>query len=101
MKFDAKRIVAAAAFLAASYAHAAPFTAHVGDTWNGLTATGSASLTLNVDVLGALDVGHISLAPFGVAQPDIVMNEGSYVSATIAAPLVSIGFDESAIRLSM
>ena len=94
MKFDVKHIVAAAAFVATSYANAAPLTAHVGDVWNGLTATGQATLALDLEVLGAMDQALIKLTPAGPSTPHIQMTDGSYDSATITAPMVSVTFDD-------
>ena len=96
MKFDIKHIAAAAAFVAMGAAHAAPVTVNTGDVFDGLKFSGSASLTLSADVLGALDTGKIALTPSAPAIPSIEKDtDGFYVSATIQAPITSVSFEST------
>ena len=89
MTFNFKHIAAASMFVAAGLAQAAPVTINVGGSWNGLTATGTATLTFSADLLGALDTGKIELSNYGNATSSIVKDaDGFYVSASAAiAPI--------------
>ena len=96
MKFNVKHIAAVAAFVAMGAAHAAPVTVHTGDVFDGMKFSGSASLTLSGDVLGALDTGKIALSPSGVAVPTIEKDaDGFYALATIQAPIISVTFEST------
>ena len=95
MKLAIKHIAAAAAIAATGIAHAAPVYVSVGDTYKGLTASGTASLSFSADLLGALDTGKISLTNYGAATSTITKDsDGFFESATAAAPLTSATFDD-------
>ena len=90
-----KQIAAIVSLGLAGAASAAPLTLSVSDTWQGLTASGSASLSFSADLLGALDTGKIAIANYGAATSTVVKDsDGFYESATASAPLVSLTFDD-------
>jgi len=89
MKHFLKTITAAAMFVAAGASHADTILA--GQTWNGLTFSGNATLSFSADLLGALDTGKIALANFGAATANVVKDtDGFYVSAAATAPITSL-----------
>ena len=99
MKLTIKHIVAASAIAATGIAHAAPVHVSVGDTWNGLTASGTASLSFSSDLLTAMDTGKISIDNYGVATSTIVKDaDGYFLSASAAAPLTSATFDDVSLE---
>ncbi|RTL28588.1 MAG: PEP-CTERM sorting domain-containing protein [Burkholderiales bacterium] len=100
MKLSFKQIAAASMFVAAGMAHATPVTINVGGSWNGLTATGSATLSFSADLLGALDTGKIALANYGAATSVITKDtDGFYTGASAAAPGTAITFDDSTLQV--
>ncbi|KGM40540.1 hypothetical protein JY96_12185 [Aquabacterium sp. NJ1] len=100
MKLTFKQIAAATLFVAAGAAQAASVTINVGGSWNGLTATGSATLSFSADLLGALDTGKIALANYGAAVSNITKDtDGYYVSASAAAPGTAITFDDTTLNV--
>ncbi|MBI2733136.1 MAG: PEP-CTERM sorting domain-containing protein [Aquabacterium sp.] len=100
MKLTFKQIAAAAMFVATGVAQAAPITLTVNDTWNGLTASGSATLSFSADLLGALDTGKIALANYGAATSTITKDsDGFYTSASAAAPGTAITFDDTSLQV--
>lgn len=100
MKLSLKHIAAASMFVAAGLAQATPVTIEVGGSWNGLTATGTATLSFSADLLGALDTGKIALANFGAATSVITKDtDGFYTSASAAAPGTAITFDDTTLNV--
>lgn len=97
MKFAMKSIVAAAAFVAAGVASAASVTVTAGSgVYNGLTFTGSGSLSFSTDLLGALDTGKVSVAGYGAATATVVKDtDGYYLEASAAAPITALTIDSS------
>jgi PEP-CTERM motif len=100
MKLTFKQIAAATLFVATGMAQAAPVTINVGGSWNGLTATGSATLSFSADLLGALDTGKIALSNYGAATSTITKDsDGFYTSASAAAPGTAITFDDTTLNV--
>jgi len=94
MKFALKSIVAAAAFVAAGVASATPVTVSSGGTFNGLTATGSGTLSFSAELLSALDAGGIVVSSYAPAAGSVAFNaDGTYASASAAAPITSLTLD--------
>lgn len=100
MTLSFKHIAAATMFVAAGLAEAAPVTISVGGSWNGLTATGSATLSFSSDLLDALNVGKIALTNYGAATSTITKDaSGNYTSASAAAPGTAVTFDDSTLQV--
>ncbi|HET8868824.1 MAG TPA: PEP-CTERM sorting domain-containing protein [Aquabacterium sp.] len=94
MKFAMKSIVAAAAFVAAGVASAASVTVPVGTVYNGLTFTGSGSLSFSADLLGALDTGKVSVVGYGAATATVLKDsDGFYTEASASAPITALTID--------
>ncbi|KGM39831.1 hypothetical protein JY96_06765 [Aquabacterium sp. NJ1] len=94
MKFAMKSIVAAAAFVAVGVASAASVTVPVGTVYNGLSFTGSGSLSFSADLLGALDTGKVSVAGYGAATATVLKDsDGFYTEASASAPITALTID--------
>jgi hypothetical protein len=94
------KFIAAATFALVGSAHAAAVNVKTGDTWNGLTASGTATLSFNSGLLGALDVAKITLTQYGNATPSISKDsDGYYMAASATAPLVSATFDNTSLNV--
>lgn len=90
MKHSLALAVATTLFVSTGTSRAAVATAAP----ESLHLNGSATLTLSDDILGAMDVGKISVAPFGtVVQPDIVKIDDAFVRIAATAPIVSLTYD--------
>lgn len=96
MKFALKSIVAATAFVAAGMASAASVTVPANTAYNGLSFSGSGSLSFSADLLGALDTGKVAVAGYGAATATVIKDsDGFYTQASAAAPITSLTIDSS------
>jgi hypothetical protein len=95
MKFAFKSIVAAAAFVAAGLASAASVTVSTGSTYNGLTFTGTGTLTFSQTLVDTLNLGSVSVAAAGGASSSIVGSAGSYTAVAVGAPVSALTLDTS------
>jgi hypothetical protein len=96
MKFALKSIVAATAFAAASMAGAASVTVAANTAYNGLSFSGSGSLSFSADLLGALDTGKVSVTGYGAATATVLKDtDGFYTQASAAAPITALTIDSS------
>ena len=97
MTFALKSIVAAAAFVAAGVASAASVTVAAGTgVYNGLTLTGSGSLSFSADLLGALDTGKVAVTGYGAATATVQKDsDGYYVVASASAPITALTVDST------
>lgn len=84
---------ACAVMLGLSTAHASVVTTSPLDA--GLT--GSATLSFNPDLLGALDTGRVFIAPSSpIAEPQVIKDsDGFYSSVSVTAPITSVTYDPS------
>jgi len=85
MKLSMKSI-AAALLTACSVAGAQVQTFTPGDEFNGLTASGSATLAFSTGLLEALDTGQIEITGFAPAVLEVQFTDGFYSSVTASAP---------------
>ena len=96
MKFALKSIVAATAFVAAGMASAASVTVPANTAYNGLSFSGSGSLSFSADLLGALDTGKVAVAGYGAATATVTKDsDGFYTQASAAAPITALTIDSS------
>jgi hypothetical protein len=94
MKFAIKSIVAAAAFVAVGAASAAAVTVAAGTgVYNGLSFTGSGTLSFSQQLLGALNTGGVSVTPYGAASAVTVGIAGAYTEAGASAPITALSID--------
>jgi len=94
MKLPVRFTLVAAAAMAFSAAHAAVVTLVPGDEFDGLTASGSATLTLSQNLIAAMNVGQISFAEFGGANAQISRDAGgAYTGLSVSAPGTAITLD--------
>jgi hypothetical protein len=85
MKFALKSIVAATAFVAAGLASAAPVTVAAGTgIYDGLSLTGTGTLQFSAALLEALDVGQISITPYGGLVSSVIDDSPGYYAAVSA-----------------
>jgi hypothetical protein len=64
--------------------------------YNGLIFVGSGTLTFSADLTSALDVGKVSVSPFGAAVGNILKDsDGLYSQVSVSAPLTSLTIDTS------
>ncbi|MBI3384133.1 MAG: PEP-CTERM sorting domain-containing protein [Aquabacterium sp.] len=84
---------ACAVLLGLSTAHASVVTTSPLDA--GLS--GTATLSFNPDLLGALDTGRVSVAPNQpIIQPQVIRDtDGFYSSVSVTAPITSVTYDPS------
>lgn len=97
MKFVVKNLVAAAAFVMAGAATAAPATVNVGETLNGLTlVSGTGTLSFSTDLLAALDVGQVTVASYapGVATVNTDA-DGYYTEVSATAQITGLTVDDA------
>lgn len=90
MKLSMKSIAAAALLTAYGVATAQVQTFLPGDEFNGLTASGSATLAFSTGLLEALDTGQIEITGFAPAVLDVQFADGFYSSVTASAPGTAI-----------
>ncbi|NBD21725.1 PEP-CTERM sorting domain-containing protein [Aquabacterium fontiphilum] len=91
MKPTLKRLAAASLLCTMGYAQAAVVTLVPGDEFDGLTASGSATLSFSLQLLEALDTGQIEISGFGDAVLDVQRDpQGFYTSVSASAPGSSI-----------
>jgi hypothetical protein len=91
-----KSLLASALFLVFGAAHASVVTLTPGDEFDGLTATGSATLSLSSLLIDAMNLGQIAFTEFGGATANIVRDDaGEYVALSVSAPSTSITLDSS------
>jgi hypothetical protein len=96
MKFAIKSIVAAAAFVAVGAASAAAVTVAAGTgVYQGLSFTGTGTLTFSSQLLGALNTGGVAVAAYGGAGSDTVGNVGGYTAIGATATIASLSIDGS------
>lgn len=96
MKFALKSIVAAASFVMAGAAFAAPVTVTTDDVYKGLTATGTGKLEFSAALLEALDVGKIAITPFGDLAGSVIDNsQGFYSEVSASAGITSLTIDSA------
>ncbi len=94
MKFAIKSIVAAASFVAVGAASAAAVTVAAGTgVYNGLKFSGSGTLAFSQQLLGALNTGGVSVAPYGLATAVTIGVPGDYTEAGASAPITSLSID--------
>jgi PEP-CTERM motif len=98
MKFAFKIAVASLATAGASASFAASTTVNVGTAYNGLTFSGSGSLSFSSDLLGAMDTSKITLSSYGggivTTHKD---SDGFYVDASAAGTITALTLDGSNI----
>jgi hypothetical protein len=99
MTFALKSIVAAAAFVAAGVASAASVTVPAGTgVYNGLSFSGSGSLSFSADLMAALDTAKVAVAGVGAAVPTITKDsDGYYTQVAVAAPITALTIDNNAV----
>lgn len=97
MKFAMKSIVAAAAFVAAGVASAAPVTVPAGTVYSGLKFTGSGALSFSQELLDALNTGSVSVAPYGGATATTVGSVGAYTAAGASAQITALTIDGNSV----
>ena len=90
MKLSMKSIAAAALLTAYGVATAQVQTFLPGDEFNGLTASGSATLAFSTGLLEALGTGQIEISGFAPAVLDVQFADGFYSSVTASAPGTAI-----------
>lgn len=91
MRSILKQVAAASLLCTMSLAQAAVVTLVPGDEFDGLTASGSATLSFSTQLLEALDTGQITIAGFGDAVLDVQRDpSGFYQSVSASAPGTSI-----------
>lgn len=96
MKFALKTIVAATAFAAAGLASAASVTVPANTAYNGLSFSGSGSLSFSADLMGALDTGKVTVANYGSATTTVLKDsDGFYSQVSASAPITSLTIDTS------
>lgn len=93
MSYARISLIAAATAAFFGSAQAAVVTLSPGDEFDGLTASGTATLTLSSNLIAAMNVGQISFQEFGGAAANIVTSGGSYQSLSVSAPGTSIVLD--------
>lgn len=95
MNFGFKHIAAATMLLAAGFAQAASVDVPAGTgIYNGLTFTGSGSLSFSADLLGALDTGKVGVAQYGAAVATVSKDtDGFYTEISAAAPITGLTID--------
>ncbi|MGC4059596.1 MAG: PEP-CTERM sorting domain-containing protein [Aquabacterium sp.] len=99
MKF-AKTLIAASAFAVASLASAASVTVPSNTAYNGLSFSGSGTLSFSADLLGALDTGKVTVANYGSATTVATKDsDGYYSSVSAAAPITSLTIDSSSMAV--
>lgn len=99
MKF-AKSLIALSAFAAAGLAGAASVTVASNTAYNGLSFSGSGTLSFSADLLGALDTGKVSVANYGSATTTISKDsDGFYNSVAAAAPITALTIDSSTMAV--
>ncbi|RTL30103.1 MAG: PEP-CTERM sorting domain-containing protein [Burkholderiales bacterium] len=96
MKFALKTIVAATAFAAAGMASAASVTVAANTAYNGLSFSGSGSLSFSADLMGALDTGKVTVANYGSATTTVLKDsDGFYSQVSASAPITALTIDTS------
>lgn len=96
MKFALKTIVAATAFAAAGLASAASVTVPANTAYNGLSFSGSGSLSFSADLMGALDTGKVTVANYGSATTTVLKDsDGFYSQVSASAPITALTIDSS------
>ncbi|NBD20588.1 PEP-CTERM sorting domain-containing protein [Aquabacterium fontiphilum] len=97
MTLAIKNLVAAAAFVAAGMASAAPVTVVTGsDNYNGYPISGTGTLAFSAALLEALDVGQIVISPYGDLVSSVVDNDQGYYEAVSAtARVTSLSIDSA------
>lgn len=99
MKF-AQTLIAASAFAAASLASAASVTVASNTAYNGLSFSGSGTLTFSADLLGALDTGKVTVANYGSATTVATKDsDGYYANVSASAPITSLTIDSSSMAV--
>lgn len=89
-----KSLLASALFLAFGAAQASVVTLTPGDEFDGLTASGTASLSLASNLIEAMNLGQITFAEFGGATANIVRtSSGAYQALSVSAPITSLTLD--------
>ena len=93
MKFALKSIVVAAAFVAAGAASAVTVTP--GQTFMGLTASGSGQLSFGSELIVALDTAKMNMVETAPAVGQISKDaDGYYIQAAVAAPITALTIDD-------
>lgn len=97
MTLAIKNLVAAAAFVAAGMASAAPVTVVTGSgVFNGVFLQGTGTLIFSAALLEALDVGQIAITPYGNLASSVVDNgQGYYEAVSATANITSLLIDSS------
>ena len=96
MKFALKTIVAATTFAAAGMASAASVTVAANTAYNGLSFSGSGSLSFSADLMGALDTGKVTVANYGSATTTVLKDsDGFYSQVSASAPITALTIDTS------
>jgi len=99
MKF-AKSLIVLSAFAAAGLASAASVTVASNTAYNGLTFSGSGTLSFSSDLLGALDTGKVTVANYGSATTSVSKDsDGYYTAVSAAAPITSLTIDSSSMAV--
>lgn len=94
MRSTLKHIAAASLLCTMSLAQAAVVTLVPGEEFDGLTASGTGTLSFSLQLLEALDTGQITIAGFGDADVNVQRDpEGFYLGVTASAPGASITLD--------
>ena len=89
-----KSLIASALLLAFGAAQAEVKTFFIGEEFDGLTATGSGTLTLSSNLIAAMNVGQISFEEFGGAVANITRDaSGAYTSLAVSAEGTSLTID--------
>lgn len=95
MSFIARMpLLASALVLAFGAAQASVVTLTPGDEFDGVTVSGSATLSLSSNLIGAMNVGQIDFAVFGGTTASVVRTaNGAYQSLSVSAPSTSLTLD--------
>ena len=89
-----KSLIASALLLAFGAAQAEVQTFFIGEEFDGLTATGSGTLTLSSNLIAAMNVGQIAFEEFGGATANITRDaSGAYTSLAVSAEGTSLTID--------
>lgn len=100
MKFALKTIVAATAFAAAGLASAASVTVAANTAYNGLSFSGSGTISFSQDLIDAFNVGTITASAYGSASPQITYNsDNTYKTVAVSAPITALTIDNSSYNV--
>lgn len=97
MKFALKTIVAATAFAAVGLASAANVTVQAGSVYNGLSFSGSGTLSFSQELLDALNTGGVSVAAYGGAAATTQGSVGAYTAAGASAKISALTINGNSV----